>query len=102
MKLENYPIDKLKQEIEAIIGRQIDLKNCRVFFFGSRVSGQGDEQSDIDIGIDRGAPIGLDIMAKIKEEIDKLPVLYKIEVVDFYSVSDDFRRVALQYTEEIL
>jgi predicted nucleotidyltransferase len=101
MQLTHYSVKKLKKEILAIISRYLDLKSHRVFFFGSRVQGRGNERSDIDIGIEGAAEIPSEIMFKIKEEIDNLPTLYKIEIVDFKKISDDFREVALQFIEPI-
>lgn len=101
MRLEHYPIEKLKKEISAIIGKFLDLKKYQVFFFGSRVEGSGDEHSDIDIGIEGAEEIPIGIKANIEEEIENLPILYKIDIVDFKNTSLDFREVALKYTESI-
>jgi septum formation topological specificity factor MinE len=43
MKLEHYPVEKLKEEILKILRKYLDLKHYRVFFFGSRVTGRCDE-----------------------------------------------------------
>jgi predicted nucleotidyltransferase len=102
MRLEHYPVEKLKKEIIEIVGRHLDLSEYRVFFFGSRVEGKGDERSDIDIGIEGPSELSGRILGSIKEDIDRLPTLYKIEIVDFKRVSSDFREVALQNVELIL
>lgn len=99
MRLEHYPVDKLKQEILDLIGKQIDLRTHKVFFFGSRVSGGGNERSDIDIGIEGPQEIPLELLGRIREGIENLPTLYKIEIVDFNTASNEFREVALQHTE---
>jgi len=101
MRLENYPIEKLKKEIKEIVNRHLDLKLYRIFFFGSRVTGKGNEGSDIDVGIEGPAETSNAVFSKIKEEIEYIPILYKIEIVDFKKVSPDFRQVALQKIEEI-
>lgn len=101
MRLEHYPLEKLKKEILEIVGKELDLKKYKIFFFGSRVEGKGNEYSDIDIGIDGLEEIPGKAMTRIKEDIDKLSTLYKIELVDFKNVSSDFREVALRYIERI-
>ncbi|MBI4972669.1 MAG: nucleotidyltransferase domain-containing protein [Candidatus Omnitrophica bacterium] len=101
MRLEFYPVDKLKRDVLEIVGRHLDLNSCSVFFFGSRVAGKGDERSDIDVGIEGQEAIAYQIMAHIRDDIENLPILYKIEVVDFKKVSKDFKEVALQHTEAI-
>lgn len=101
MRLEHYSVQKLKKEIPAIVGRHLNISKYKIFFFGSRVSGGGNERSDIDIGIEGSEEIPYEIMAEIKEEIENLPTLYKIEIVDFAKVSFDFSKVASTHQEYI-
>ena len=98
IKLKHYPIKKLKKEIRQIVGKYLDLKEYKIFFFGSRVKGS-DDRADIDIGIEGPKPIPLEILSKIKEEIQNLPILYHIDIVDFKSVDKDFYKVAKQNVE---
>ena len=101
MRIEHYPLEKLKREVLEIIGKYLNIKEFRVFFFGSRVEGKGNEHSDIDIGIEGEKEISYETISAIREEIENLSTLYKIEVVDFKKTSDDFREVALQSVEPI-
>ncbi|OGX30393.1 MAG: hypothetical protein A2705_04920 [Omnitrophica WOR_2 bacterium RIFCSPHIGHO2_01_FULL_52_10] len=101
MRLKNYPAAKLKRELLEIIERHIDLAEYGVFFFGSRLEARGDERSDIDLGIEGPRPIPAGALARIREEIERMPLLYKIDVVDFRDAAEDFRRVALQKVEWI-
>src|SRR3989338_3532945 len=101
LRLEHYPAEKLKKEILDIMGRHLDLSEYRVFFFGSRVTGKGTERSDIDVGIEGPVPVPLKAFFDIKEEIKNLPVLYKIEAVDFKRVQADFYEGAHQNIEII-
>lgn len=99
MKLEFYPADKLKKEILEIISKYLDLKEWRVFFFGSRVKGDNFPRADIDIGIEGPKEIPAEIKLKIEEEIDELPTLYKFDIVDFKTVSKEFKKESLKYIE---
>ncbi len=101
MKLEHYSLEKLKKEIIGVMAKHLDLQKTRVFFFGSRVDKSASERSDIDIGIEGIEPVPFDTLMKIKEEIQQIPTLYKMDVVDFRQVSEDFREVALQAIEII-
>jgi uncharacterized protein len=100
MKLENYPVEKLKEEILKILGKYLDLSQYKVFFFGSRVKGNADERGDIDIGIE-GPEIPSHIKLEIEEELENLPILYKIDFVDFNNVDEDFNKIAKKYVEYI-
>jgi len=67
-----------------------------------RAAGTAGERSDFDIGIDAGkAPAGGDDKLD-RGRVDLLPDLRKVEVVDFSDVTDDFRRVAMGKTKELL
>lgn len=101
MRLEHYPEEKLKKEILEIIGKYLDVKQYKVFFFGSRVSGKGDERSDIDVGIEGLEPLPAGALLDIQEEIENLPTLYKVEVVDFSRVDERFKKVAQAHIEMI-
>lgn len=99
MRLEHYPVEQLKREILEILGRHLELANHRVFFFGSRVRARGDDRSDIDVGIEGPEPISATAWLAIQEELEQLPILYPIQLVDFRYVSPQFRAVALQQYE---
>jgi len=101
MRIENYPEKKLKREIIKIIGRYLDLKKYKVFFFGSRVKKDNFERADIDLGIEGPEEIPGSMMLEIKEELEKLPLLYKIDVVDFKKVSKEFKKEAKKNIEYV-
>ena len=101
MRLEHYSLEKLKAEITNLVGRHLDLNTHQLFFFGSRVLGKGDERSDIDVGVKGPAPVSLSVLAEIEEELADLPILYKIDFVDFNQVSGDFRQVVGKNIEPI-
>lgn len=101
MRLEHYPAEKLKKEILEIVGKRLDLKEYKVFFFGSRVTDGGTERSDIDVGIEGPKPIPLEALFDIKEDVENLPTLYKIEIVDFRKVPPEFYEVASRRVEAV-
>ncbi len=101
MELKFYPVDKLKKQIAGVIRKHLNLDDYRVFFFGSRVNGRASERSDIDVGIKGENEIPFEIMAEIKSEVSNLPILYKIDVVDFMALSKDFSCVAEKDIEPI-
>lgn len=101
MKLKHYSADKLKKDVLNIVSKHLDLDEYRIFFFGSRIKGTNFAGSDIDIGVEGPKEIDPAIKINIEEELEKLPILYKIDFVDFKQVSDKFRKEALQYREFI-
>ncbi len=101
MDIEHYPKETLKKDLKRIIGKHLSLADCQVFFFGSRVAGNFRERSDIDIGIEGSKPIPIETLARIKEEVLELPILYKIDIVDFRSADKDFYNLAKKNIEII-
>lgn len=102
MNLEHYQIEKIKKEIREIVSRYLDTTLYHVFFFGSRVSGNCNERSDIDIGIEGPTRIPSSAFINILEDVENIPTMYKIEVVDFKRVPNEFRHVALKKIEVIV
>lgn len=102
MRLEHASVETLKQHIRALVQEHVSHpEQYRVFLFGSRVAGQGNERSDIDIGIEGSAPLPPAEKASLEDALESLPLLYKIELVDFSTVPDDFRREAKKHIELI-
>ena len=102
MKLEHYSQKKLEKKILEIVGKYLDLKKYKVFFFGSRVSGENHERSDIDIGIKGPKKIPYGVIYNIQEDMnEKIPTLYKFDVVDFKDADKNFIKVVSQHKEYI-
>ncbi|MEK6633796.1 MAG: nucleotidyltransferase domain-containing protein [Nitrospirota bacterium] len=73
----------------------------RLFLFGSRATGRAGVRSDIDVGIDLGHAIAPEVLAALREAFDELPIMQKVDVVDFSVVDEVFRAVALQQTTSL-
>lgn len=91
----------LKDNIIAIIKKNVSAKHYKVFYFGSRVNGQATKRSDIDIGIAAEIPLPAEETLQIKSELEELPTLKKFDLVDFNGIDDAFKRVALEHAEVI-
>lgn len=75
--------EQLKKDILRILNKHLDLREYRVFFFGSRVKKKCNDRSDIDLGIEGQNPVSAEAWQNIKEDIDNLRTLYTIDCVDF-------------------
>ncbi|EKE00003.1 MAG: DNA polymerase beta protein [uncultured bacterium] len=94
MTLNHYPIDQFKADILNIAKKYFNLSTTKLFVFGSRASGKGDDRSDIDLGIESDPPIDSQNFQNFKDELDNLNTLYTIDTVDFNQVSEIFKKVA--------
>jgi predicted nucleotidyltransferase len=98
-------IEEVKKEIVKIIDEELKGLDFTAFFFGSRVTGVHSHTSDIDVGItspEPKKPVPERVLRSIKIRCEGIPTLYTIDVVDFSTVSDEFRKVALQKIEKFL
>lgn len=101
MKLEHASQEKLQQLIKEIFDKHLQMDDYRLFFFGSRVKGDNSPRSDIDLGIEGQKELSPQIKLTIEEELQNLPTLYKIDLVDFKTVSRDFKKKVLTHVEFI-
>jgi uncharacterized protein len=101
MRLEHGDEIIMKKKILDVIARHLDTKKYHVFAFGSRISGGGDERSDIDVGIEGSEALPAGTLGTIRDDMEALDTLYKIDVVDFSDVSPKFKEVAKRYIEMI-
>ncbi len=95
----NLPAElkNLGKDLEKIVSKYVKAESgYELFFFGSRVTGKNAERSDIDVGIKGKEPLPSGALSEIKEEIENLPTLYKIDFVDFTNTAKVFKEVALE------
>ncbi len=82
-----------------IILSLIDNEKVSVFLYGSRATGQEEHGSDIDIGLWSTEKIDKSILRKINEAIEESIVPYRVDVVDFTNVDENFKKTALKKIE---
>lgn len=85
--------EKVKQKIVALISALIP--EATIYLFGSRARGTHSEWSDIDLALDSGVKISHDIIGEILGILAGTDIPYKIEVVDFHSVSQQMQQSIL-------
>jgi predicted nucleotidyltransferase len=97
------PDEVLESVVKIVRKRLGDQKGVHLFLFGSRASTINTPRSDFDIGIElRNPETGLlqrvapKTSFAIQEELEALPILQKIDLVDFATVSNDLTEVAMQ------
>jgi len=76
-----------------------ELKNNKVYLFGSRSRQTQKPRSDFDIAIQGKEPINLKLFYQIENRLENLPTLYKIDLVDLNRTSKSFREHALKQSK---
>ena len=100
MNPEPDNIHPIIDRIAAIVRREMKGK-YRLFLFGSRASGGRDPKADIDIGIIADKPVKAKTMVSIKERLEQIPTLLKIDFVDFSKVCQEFKDISMQKIKEM-
>lgn len=94
--------EEVKSMIRSFVvsqkGKGLD---ARFFLFGSRVRGDNRARSDFDLAIDAGRPLPATIMADLRDGLEELPTLFRIDLVDAAAVSDRFAAEAFSAVEEL-
>ncbi|MBF0200639.1 MAG: nucleotidyltransferase domain-containing protein [Desulfamplus sp.] len=96
----NTDINHLLYAVSKIVAEELS-GDYRLFLFGSRATGHHHQKSDIDIGILFDGVITAKQMQNIQDQLEAIPTLLKIDFVDFHSVQDTFRQMALKNALEI-
>lgn len=91
----------LHQQIRQVLSKHLNLSEYKVFIFGSRAKGEASDRSDIDIGIEGEKKLSPRVKFSIEDDLEKIPTLYKIDIVDFSTVSPEFKEEALKYYRTI-
>ncbi|MDR1560652.1 MAG: nucleotidyltransferase domain-containing protein [Clostridiales bacterium] len=67
--------------------------DCEARVFGSRYKGVTKEYSDLDIALIGRGRLGLARIAAIEEAFQESALPYRVDVLDWYSLSDEFRAI---------
>lgn len=74
---------------------------AKIYLFGSWARGDAQPTSDIDIAFDAGSKIDISEFYQIKREIETIPTLRKIDVVDLKMSSKKFSNHILKYAVKL-
>ena len=88
--------DKYLDIAKKIILNHIDCDEINVFLFGSRVMDDSRRDSDIDIGFLGKEALDHRVFRKITDDLEESVVPYHFDLIDFYKVDNNFKRIALQ------
>lgn len=81
--------DKYLKEIQTIINQH--APDCRIRIFGSRATGKSGKFSDLDLAIEGNKELGLQTMVMMKEAFRESNLPFKVDVLDWLAISNDFR-----------
>ena len=94
-------INPLIAQILAILKSYLENGQYRIFLFGSWASMHARPTSDIDIALLGTRPVIDAVFLKIREEIDSLPTLRSIDIVDLSRTDTKFKDAVLRESQEL-
>jgi len=77
--------------VKAILVRHVP--EASVWVFGSRATGKAKKYSDLDLCIKANQALGLDLMSAMAEDFSESDLPWKVDIVDWFSVSDSFKAI---------
>ena len=81
--------------VKEIILKRVPLDDYAVFLFGSRAVGNYHHKSDIDVGVWGEKPLNTIVKLDLQEELEQSDILLKVDLIDFFQVSESFKKEAL-------
>ncbi len=94
MTLETPLIDIRPDHWEIVRGiLKKHVSQHEVWAFGSRATWKAKEFSDLDLAIITEHPLSLDISASLSEDFSNSDLPYKVDVVDWATTSESFRKI---------
>ena len=84
-------------ETKLLLSKHLDLNHYHAFIFGSRATHTNRPYSDIDIGIEGNQPLPPETRSKILTAFEDSNLPFFVDVVDFSTVTDQFKQIAKKH-----
>ena len=85
--------------IRETVARNLPGISCRLYLFGSRVRGRATSRSDYDLGILADCVLPLPTMDRMRKDLETLPILQRIDLVDLSAADPAFVAAALRTSQ---
>jgi predicted nucleotidyltransferase len=76
-------------------------RGSAAWVFGSRATGRARPLSDLDLAIDAGRRLSLDETARLGEAFSDSDLPYKVDIVDWHAIDDQFRQMIAAERQEL-
>ncbi len=87
---------KWDEVVQSLILDAFASCEADIFLFGSRAKHRETNRSDYDVGYDTAHPPSPSKLAQLQEALEELPILAKVDLVDFRKVPPEFNALALK------
>jgi predicted nucleotidyltransferase len=91
-----------KEILNSIIDVLIGYFNSnRIILFGSRTRQKFSRNTDFDLAVDNEEKVNIRLERKIKEKIEGISGLYKVDIIFLNSVDQEFKEIILKTRRRI-
>ncbi len=91
--------DESIERLKECVLKFLKAENLTIILFGSRARKTETTFSDIDIGVIPKGEFDRREITLLREYVENLNIPYKVDIVDFSSVSEDFKKEAMKKAE---
>lgn len=91
--------EKIKGMIRETIQQHLKGITYHAFIFGSQANLSEWKKADIDVGIEAEEPIPGYLFTALKSNLAELPTLHPVDLINFCTVDDRFKKVSKQNIE---
>jgi len=86
-----------EKQMAAIVAKHLHKIKYRLFLFGSRARREHTVRSNYDLAISSQKPVPLSTLALIRGDLETLPLLQKIDLVDMKYASSSLKSQILKH-----
>lgn len=84
---------RLRSRLKAL-GQKYQARGVDLFLFGSFARTDWRENSDLDLGLEWRRPNSQELFRELCKDVDDLPTIRKVDLVDFSKASQGWREIA--------
>ena len=94
--MSSETMNKYLEQLKSLVLDSLKNENVKVFLFGSRAREDNYRTSDVDVGFIPKGDYNKSKISFLKEKVEDLNIPYKVQIVNFDTVSEDFKKEALK------
>lgn len=84
------------------LARTYRARGADLFVFGSFGRGEELPGSDLDLGVEWRVPCSPALFRELSDDVENLPTIRKIDLVDFASMSPRWKQIALRDRQPLI